>query len=150
MQTSFLEDPLTTIIQGNRITSLQYFVNEMKRLSNHNPEKGCTFNNLSVVSEDLFGLNSDITMHCNNCLGNFKISLTNPNCKTYDLNASLLSDEVVTKLGHSGVKNMLDKMELPPISLQQYNDMTSANTGEVHEVFIKSEIDTEEYDFEIQ
>lgn len=120
----------------------------MKRLAGHNLSKGCSFLNLTIESEDQLGLNSIVTVKCNNCPTKFKISLTDPTTKTYDLNASLFAEPVVAQLGQAGVNKLLESVDLPSIPPGQFNYFKSvAETKQDNEIYIKEEIDFVEENF---
>lgn len=54
-------------LTGKRIVDINYFINSLKLISNHNPIMGCSLQNMIVVNENRRGLHSTITMKCLVC-----------------------------------------------------------------------------------
>lgn len=90
----------------------------------------------------MFGLNSVIVVNCENCSQNFTVSLNDPSSRSYDLNNSLLSDPVTTKIGQEDLNKLLQSVELPELTPDVRNEIRDLE--EPTKVYIKEEIDIEE------
>lgn len=54
-------------ISGRRIIDIHYFVKELKEISDHAPQFGCTFANMDLKCEVKRGLRSGFLFQCNMC-----------------------------------------------------------------------------------
>ncbi|XP_050305597.1 uncharacterized protein LOC126742835 [Anthonomus grandis grandis] len=68
-------------LEGRRLVDIQYFLDCVKNLNNHEPKFGCTLSNMNVIKEVRNGYVSIFKLKCDICRGTYDLQTTarNPN-----------------------------------------------------------------------
>ncbi|XP_050312089.1 uncharacterized protein LOC126747440 [Anthonomus grandis grandis] len=68
-------------LEGRRLVDIQYFLDCVKNLNNHEPKFGCTLSNMNVIKEVRNGYVSIFKLKCDMCRGTYDVqtTATNPN-----------------------------------------------------------------------
>lgn len=99
-------------LEGRRIVDVGFFLEQLKLLSNHGPQFGCTLNNLSVKSEIVRGLYSGFMFVCDMC-GYYKVVWTDPKCETaLDINAAAVAGSIGTGGGYKNLTKILGALNI--------------------------------------
>ncbi|KAJ8913373.1 hypothetical protein NQ315_008765 [Exocentrus adspersus] len=89
----------TNNIEENRIMNVNYFINQLKVISNHNDGNfGCTLNNINIVKEIRNGLLSQYVVICDMC--NYRTVIHNlDHTNNNDMDINTLAVNGITSIG---------------------------------------------------
>lgn len=106
-------------IEGRRIVDLNFFLNSLLQLSNHNPTFGCTLQNLKVIQEIRHGFSSTIIFKCNMCNSKFRRSTVDDK-KDMDVNTAAVTGIMSIGCGYSNMEELFSAMEVPCMGTRLY------------------------------
>lgn len=117
-------------IDGRRIVSLEFFLENLTKISKHNSAFGCTLENLILVSEKKSGLTSQLKFRCNMC--NIYLFLDTDKPESLELNKAAISGMMTTGIGLSQFEELLASMDLPCINQKHYDKLHDEVCNEWH------------------
>lgn len=106
------------VLIGRRIVDIDFFIHQLKLVSDHGQQFGCNFSNLIVKKEKKMGLSSKISFYCNMC--NITLIVDTINTKERDINIDSVLGTNLIGTGFSGIEELFAVMDIPVMSSNTY------------------------------
>ncbi|CAH2088998.1 unnamed protein product [Euphydryas editha] len=110
----------SVVIEGRRIIDIQFFIDQIKTLNNHNTATGCTFDNLNIIKERKDSLKSSFTFLCNMCNMQFQLFSTQSSAAKMDVNQGAVTGALMIGSGKSNLNELLASIDLLTITQFTY------------------------------
>ena len=109
------------IISGRRIIDIVYFINEIKRISDHGTVFDCSFKNMSLKSEIKKGLRSGFVFECEMCR-KIDTAWTEPEISGYvNINTSAVAGTISAGGGYATLQQIMGAMDVRCMSNRTYD-----------------------------
>lgn len=119
-----LEETNENTIEGRRIIEIEYFLNQLRDMSNHN-NGNCSFDDLIPQKEIRRGLFSKIIFRCQSCHQSFDI-LTNEDEKTtrtLSINCAAVLATNMIGIGYSQFEQFASIIDVPVMGADKYKSL---------------------------
>lgn len=112
-------------LDGMRMVDLGYFLQELTKLSNHNPVFSCTLGNMHFVREIHMGFSSTLVFHCNMCNNDFSLRTEDPikSSTHLDVNTRAVSGIMSIGGGFSHLEEFFSSVGIPCMSSKTYSKL---------------------------
>ncbi|XP_073953228.1 LOW QUALITY PROTEIN: uncharacterized protein [Choristoneura fumiferana] len=122
---NFIIEPNSTtsppfVIEGRRIIDFNYFMDQIKAMSAHNPGLGCALSNMEITKEQLVGLQSVTHFKCNMCNQSFAINSC-ANHQEMTVSHAAVTGSILIGCGRTNLNELLTSMDLPTLNGRLYN-----------------------------
>lgn len=131
-----------TLLIGRRVVDIDFFINQLKVISDHGQQFGCNLKNLIVKKERKMGLLSNITFFCNMC--NITLVVDTIDSKKKDINYDSVLGTNIIGTGFLGVQELFAVMDIPTMSRTTYKDKQKKVGSDIMMISKKSMFDAVE------
>lgn len=118
MQNEGLENK-KVYIEGRRIVDMQYFIDQLLKISQHSLKFNCQLNHIQIVKEVRRGLFSTFTMLCSMCGSKFELNSAEKN-NIIDVNHAAVAGTIMIGCGHTNLNEFASVLDLPTLGFAQY------------------------------
>jgi hypothetical protein len=104
-----------TVINGKRIVDLNFFLLQMKNILNHGIQFDCTIQNLELVKEIRYGLNSKLLFKCSMCYKTLHLYTCEDSNDTSKciVNADVIAGSTLSGLGYTQTSKIFESVDIP-------------------------------------